>query len=213
MATRKRIRKSTAAKHDAYRRVVLESAEELFAEHGVAATKVDEIARAAEIAPRTLYSVFSSKDEIARELREARSHELIAHSVDRARAGESPLDRLLLTLCGSVEFFIAHPEYLRIELFEGLFWADEKFAQAESWHQSFTAYSRLFQRCIRDGSVRPGDPRAYARALLAIQQSQLAEWIAAGRKANAERTVNAVVDLFVHAFCTDPTAARAVLKT
>ena len=194
------VRKSTLAKREAYRRVVLQSAEALFAANGVEATRIDDIARDAEIATRTLYSVFPAKDDIIHALREERTRQLMDYCQGRARDTGSTFERILETSRATVEFFLEHPNYLRIELFEGLFWADEKSARSPSWRRTFDLYCQLFQQCIEEGSVRNGDPQAFARALLALEQSQLAHWLAGGGKEDEGRTAQATVELLQRSF-------------
>jgi AcrR family transcriptional regulator len=194
-------RRSQLAKRQAYRQVVVDCAEELFAGRGVAATRVEEIAQAAGIAPRTLYSVFSGKQEIVDEVCERRRVELVAYATERAAtAGTSPFEALVSSVRASTEFFLGHPDYLRMELNEGLAWADERSSRSATWYDAFDGYVRLFERCRRDGSIRPGEPRAFARALLAMQQSQLAHWVTEGMHAPADPVVEAVETLVVRAF-------------
>jgi len=179
--------------------VIVDCAEELFADGGVHATRVEEIAQAAGIAPRTLYSVFSGKQEIVDEVCERRRRELVAYATERA-AGTSPFEALVSSVRASTEFFLDHPDYLRMELNEGLAWADERSSRSTTWYDAFDGYVRLFERCRRDASVRPGEPRAFARALLAVQQSQLAHWVVEGMRAPAASVVEAVETMVVRAF-------------
>ena len=53
----------TAARRPARERL-LDAAEELFVEHGIAATGVDAVLRRAEVAPATLYAHFAGKDHL-----------------------------------------------------------------------------------------------------------------------------------------------------
>jgi AcrR family transcriptional regulator len=199
MAPATTVRRSQLAKRQAYRRVILECAEELFAEGGVQATRVEEIAQAAGIAPRTLYTVFSGKQEIVDEVCERRRVEMLARAAERA-AGSSPFEALVSSVRASSEFFLDHPDYLRMELYEGLAWADERSSRSATWYDAFDGYARLFERCLKDRSVRPGDPRAFARAVLALQQSQLAHWVAEGMPPHPESVVDSIESLVVRAF-------------
>lgn len=53
----------------ATREAIVQSARELFAQHGFAGTTIDAIAARAEVAPQTVYAAFGSKAAIAAEMR------------------------------------------------------------------------------------------------------------------------------------------------
>ena len=117
----------------------------------------------------------------------------------RAAAAATPFDALLSGAAAATAYFLAHPHYLRMELTEGLAWADERSSRSATWRQSIDIFVKAFQRCIADGSARSGDPLAYARALMAILQSQLAHWILSGQPADHDRVVADVTALIRHA--------------
>ncbi|WP_432510594.1 TetR/AcrR family transcriptional regulator [Kineococcus sp. SYSU DK001] len=75
---------------------LLDAAEELFYEHGIAATGVDAVLRRAHVAPATLYAHFPGKDHLVAAYLQRR-HERWVCTWDAAlrRAGEDPLARLL----------------------------------------------------------------------------------------------------------------------
>jgi AcrR family transcriptional regulator len=196
------------AKRAAYRSVVLDCAEELLARQGEQATKVEQIAAAAGLAPRTLYSVFASKDEIVEQVSERRRAELLAAARARANAASTPFEALLAGAAEATRYFLAHPDYLRMELREGLSWAQVTSNRSGTWQQSIDTFIKAFARCIADGSARPGEPPAYARALMALLQSQVAHWVAEGMPADRDRVVADVTSLILHAFATAPTLRK-----
>jgi len=193
-------RKSQLARQEAYRQLVLESAERLFAEGGVDETRIEKIAREAGLAPGTLYSVFPSKAAIVGEIREGRGGELFRFAAERAAATDTALDRLLAFHRASLEFFLEHPDFLRIELNEGLTWTREPSGRNANWVRAFEGFARDIEHCIADGSVRSGDPNGYARALLALEQSQLAQWVEDGMKRDPQAVVEETIELVVRAF-------------
>lgn len=197
-APRQRSR-SREAKREAYRQVVLDSAEELLAAGGIDAAKVEDIAAAAGIAPRTLYSVFASKGDIVQAALERRRNALVEYARGRAENGASAFDVLVLSVRGASEFFIDHPDYLKAELFDSRAWSDENAATSMTWYTTFKAHTSLISRAIDDGAVRPGNPKAMARALLAIQQSQLAHWVSEGMAEDREAVVTEIETLLIRA--------------
>ena len=76
------------AKVDMYRRLVLEAAERVFAEHGYDEAKIQDIAASAGIALGTLYTVLPGKTEIYAAIQEQRGQEIIA-SIYRAIEGHA----------------------------------------------------------------------------------------------------------------------------
>ncbi|ORV98937.1 hypothetical protein AWC13_12090 [Mycobacterium kubicae] len=180
--------------------MVLDCAEELLAAGGIDAARVEDIAAAAGIAPRTLYSVFASKTQIVAETVERRRVALIEYAAQRAAAGTTAFEMLRLSVRGASEFFLQHPNYLKMELFDSRAWADENASTSITWYHTFEAHTRLFTRAIAEGEVRPGEPKAFARALLAIQQSQLAHWVSEGMARDREAVIADIESLLVHAF-------------
>jgi AcrR family transcriptional regulator len=201
-------RPAQLAKREAYRRLVLDCAEELFARQGIEATKVEQIAAAAGLAPRTLYTVFAGKQEIVDQVSERRRVELLQTARARASEAATPFDALLTGAAAATAYFLAHPDYLRMELKEGLAWADERSSRSATWQESIDSFVAAFVRCTGDGSARPGDPLAFARALMALLQSQLAHWVVQGMPADHDRVVDDVTTLILHAFAAPATLRR-----
>ena len=202
------MRPAQAAKREAYRRLILDCAEELFALHGIEATRVEQVAAAAGLAPRTLYTVFAGKQEIVDQVSERRRVELLDVARARAGAAPSPFEALLDGAAAATGYFLAHPDYLRMELKEGLAWADERSSRSTTWQASIDSFVKAFRRCVDDGSVRTGDPLAYARALMALLQSQLAHWVVEGMAADHDQVVRDVTTLVLHAFAAPATLRR-----
>jgi AcrR family transcriptional regulator len=200
--------RAVAAKREAYRRLILDGAEELFAVHGEQATRVEQIAAAAGLAPRTLYTVFAGKQEIVDQVSERRRTELLATARAQASEAATPFDALLAGAGAATSYFLAHPDYLRMELEYGLAWADERSSRSSTWRESIDTFVKAFDRCISDGSARPGDPLAYARALMAILQSQVAHWVTQGMPDDHDRVVDDVTTLVRHAFGSPATLRR-----
>ncbi len=189
-----------AAKRARYREDALCAAEALFAEHGVDGTRIEAIAARAGIAPRTLYSVFDSKQALVHAVSERHRDALTALGREAIVSAADPWLALEGALQTSTRYFLGHPMHLRHELREARFWADERASESGTWAVAFAAYSRLFDRAMTQGLARPGDATASARALLALQQSQLAHWIATGMTDPADRVTQSLTDLVRHAF-------------
>lgn len=74
---------------------ILDAAEGLFFQEGIATTGVDRAASAAGVSIVTLYKHFGSKDNLLREILARRLRDWAAHWESAIAAGESPRERLL----------------------------------------------------------------------------------------------------------------------
>ena len=79
-----------------FRARVLETAETLFAERGVDATKIDDICEAADVAKRTLCNHFPTKAHIVRALSREAVSRLVALIDDARQSGRTNRERLRL---------------------------------------------------------------------------------------------------------------------
>lgn len=192
-----------AAKRARYRRDVLSAAEALFAEHGVEGTKVEAIAAAAGIAPRTLYSVFPTKQALVHEVSERHRAALLELGGVAARGETKAWSGILGALAASARYYLGHADHLRHELREARFWADERASESGTWEAAYDGYTQLFIRAIAEGDVIGGEAQAWSRALLALQQSQLAHWIATDRAACHDEVVDTLLRLARRTFEVD----------
>ncbi len=189
-----------------YRQLVLEAAERIFAEKGVPDTKMEEIAAESGLSLGTVYSVYSGKAEIVRAIHETRLAEVLQRTVDVARGVRDPLQRLLRGVRAYVEFFVLHPEYLRLHLREGHAWglgdaAAASREQAAAWREGVAMQRALFARGIEAGLFHPGDPELMARMMIAMQQVQLASWMETGMQRSPEELVAEMEQQLRRSFC------------
>ena len=111
------------ARNDVYRQHILEAAERIFAEHGFEAAKVQHISKLAGLSMGTIYAVFPSKTDIFRASLEERGRELLALAEDVARTKAGPREALSALIEGYIDYFLAHPNWLRMHLRLGTSWA------------------------------------------------------------------------------------------
>jgi AcrR family transcriptional regulator len=88
---------ASSAKEQSARERILESAYELFAQHGVQAVGVDEVVRQSGVAKATLYHHFPSKDDLVVEFLELREQRWTLAWVEgeARRRGDTPEQQLL----------------------------------------------------------------------------------------------------------------------
>jgi AcrR family transcriptional regulator len=141
------------ARSDLYRQLILDAAEGAFAQRGVEDTKMEEIAARSGLSLGTLYSVFAGKLELVRAVHETRLGEVLQRAADAGRGLDDPLAMLLAGVRSYVEFFVVHPDYLRMHLREGYAWGllDSSLStreQADAWREGVAMQAALFERGI-----------------------------------------------------------------
>lgn len=151
------------------RREILEAASELFAQLGYEKTGVKQIAQRVGVSVGTLYSHFSGKEDILRELLDEAMRELHRKSDAACRAGDPPLEHLRRRLGAAVEHFKGHIDFLMIfhnenpMLLEGAIRAEVD--------RNMETISSLFEKAMDRGDITRGDPKVLAAALIgAIQE-------------------------------------------
>src|SRR5687768_11078529 len=118
-ATRARGRRRQSAQlrsaRDAlYREHVLEAAEGIFAEHGFADTRMQDIARAAGISLATLYQAYPGKAELYRAILIVRDAEMLGAVMSAGQAilqDPQSVERLLSLMEAHLRFLLEHPDY------------------------------------------------------------------------------------------------------
>lgn len=207
--TRKRSKqKVREARSELYRQIILEAAERCFAEQGVDDTKMEEVAAESGLSLGTLYAVFAGKAQLVRAIHETRLRELLRRAIEVARGRDDTLQVLLHGVRAYVEFFVLHPDYLRMHLREGVAWGLGQDGapgnRAEAWNDGMAMLTALFARGVQEGRFYPGEPRQMARMMIATQQVQLASWLESGADAPAEGLVEAIETQLRRSFCRPP---------
>ena len=190
---------------------MLEAAEKSFAEKGFDATKMEEIAAESGLSLGTVYSVFAGKPDLMRAVQATRNREILALASAAAGQAAGPLERMLAAVRAYVEFFVSHPEYLRIHLRGGHAWGlagagSRSRSQAHAWDEGIDLYAGLFEAGIAAGVFHPGPARLQARMMIAMQQVQLADWVERGLPGDLQALLASVETQLRRAFCRSPDA-------
>jgi len=203
-----RARTSAQQKREAlYRELILEAAESLFAERGVEASKMEDIAVEAGLSLGTVYAVFRGKPAILDGIHEMRLGDLLERATGAVHGLDSTLDMLIAGMCAYVDYFMAHPAYLQIHLREGTSWGLPLFGtstRATAWEEGHAMQERLIARGIDEGVFYPDDPGRMARTMVAMQQVRLADWMAGGMQETPEEITAGMELQLRRAFCIRP---------
>jgi len=167
------------ARHGAYRDLILEAAQRVFAEKGYAEAKVADIAQAAGVATGTVYAIFPGKRDLYRAIHRENLDELSRRYAAIA-AHTSVRDTLLARSETSTRFLTSRPDYLRIYLREAEGWGFDP-SQLPGDAAAFVDLS-LFRRGVENGELIDEDPQLLQSLMLASGQVHLADWLRGGMR-------------------------------
>jgi AcrR family transcriptional regulator len=184
----------------ANRRLILQMAERLFAERGVAEVTMAEIAAAAHVGKGTLYRRFDNKAELALALLDGQTREFQNGVLERLRIfeeqGNPYIERLDYYLDALVRFTDAHLPLLCVVQSEGLI---EDREHSHPYHWQHHTVSALLGRGVAAGEMLPAIDIPYtADALLAPLRADVFRFQRAARGFSIERISSGLRDL-IHA--------------
>ena len=198
--------KARQARTDVYRQHILEAAEQVFAENGFEAAKLQDISRLAEVSMGTIYAVFAGKEELFRGILDTRGRDLL--EVARASTQDdgdprAALDRLIVAY---IDYFLAHPHFLRMHLRLGTSWvlgpSMSGEAQVQLWSEIHALQAELMRRGVAVGAFVDEEPAFLSKVFSALDQVLLADWVAGGMQASRDAVIDRMRSL----------VARAIVK-
>ncbi|MGH7788944.1 MAG: TetR/AcrR family transcriptional regulator [Candidatus Binatia bacterium] len=193
MANRTLQSKARQARNDLYRQHILEAAEQAFAERGFANAKLQDISGLAEVSMGTIYAIFPGKDELFRVILDERSQQLLQVARDGAGSSDDPRAALAGLIEAYIDYFIAHPNFLRMHLRLGTSWVLgptlTSEGQVQLWAEIHTLQANLMQRGIAAGVFVDEDPGFLAKVFSALDQVLLADWVAGGMQASRDTLI------------------------
>jgi AcrR family transcriptional regulator len=205
------------AKVEMYRRLIVDAAEQVFAERGYDEAKIQEIAQGAGIALGTLYTVFPGKTEIYAAIQEQRGREIL-ESIYRAIQGyEGVIDACERGIDAYVRSLVERPAFLRMHLREGLSWTDpatlRSGEEVATWERGMSLAIGLLHAGIERGFLHAESrPEVVLKMMIAAHQVQLQDWLdRGGDEAEVGALIGRMQQHFVRAFVCD-TAQRPPAK-
>jgi len=181
------------ARNQVYRQHILDATVRVFAAQGVEATKVQDIARRAGLSMGTIYSIFPGKQELYEAILAHHGGELLAllHAVhERGGDPRTALDDLIGVY---IDYFVAHPDFLRMHLRTGASWALGPAmgtpTQLRYWQDIHALQAEIFRRGVAEGAFVDEDPEYLAKLFSVMDQVLLADWVAGGMKAERDTLV------------------------
>jgi AcrR family transcriptional regulator len=193
------------ARNDVYRQHIFEAAERVFAERGFEAAKVQEISALAGLSMGTIYAIFPGKTELYRGILEERGREVLDRVREVVERQAPPRETLRALIELYVDWFLAHPDFLRMHLRAGTSWAISPSAgtdsQVQHWQDIQALQSDVFRRGITDGVFVDEDPGYLAKTFSVMDQVLLADWVAGGMHAGRDELVRRLTAQVERSFC------------
>lgn len=162
---------------------VLDAAEAVFASKGFHEATMQEIARKAEYATGTLYTLFESKDALFAAVVERRLPQISEHLRGAMVEGTSPREQVERFVGAFFDFFGARRELFQIYLHVtgGFLW-NVKAELGEQVHENHVALlaflEDIFRKGIRSGDFRSTlEPRVAAVSLIGVLTASVTDWI------------------------------------
>ena len=197
------------ARAGAYRAVVRAAAERVFAQAGFAGTRVEQVGKAAGVSVGTIYRAYPGKKrEIYRDIHVHRGTEVLgctqAAGLRAFRQGDI-LDAMLEGITALVEYFVEHPDYLRIVLREEKAWAQgpsrPSAAQTVMWNEGVGGTIEGIRHAIAAGLLVDDDPERMARTMVAMEHAHLGYWLESGGHESAADVAARLCRQVLRAFC------------
>jgi len=146
---------------EARRQGILNAAEAHISEFGLAATKMSDVARAAELSKGALYLYFQNKSALCAAIAERAMASLIPTVQDKVSKSESGLGGIRQLLRSNAEFMLDHPSHARLAmswLLEGSKPGDVDSPSFQAYRMRIAEMTGIAHQCFeqgqRDGSVR-----------------------------------------------------------
>ena len=196
-----RTRKNTVrkARESAYRSLVLDAAERVFAKKGYDGAKIKDVADEAGLALGTVYTIYPSRHDVFIGVHERRGGALLETVVEAISGLDSPFESLARGLVVTCRFYAAHPDYLRMHLGSGTAWAAPKLDVKEElrvYRAGRMPLVALFERAVARGDRTFELPETSASLFLAAVQVYFAEWVDEGFATRPE-TIASRIEAFV----------------
>ena len=196
------------AKEALYRQHIIDAAEVIFATEGFEQARMQNIAQAAGISLGTLYAQFTGKQELYRAVLITRDEQMlkaVQKEAESTLAGGYSLEAILDLMGVHLLFLLQHPNYLRMQLQEGLAWyhssARPSDYERDIWDEGMQLMASVFKWGSDSKTFIAGEPEELVQLMLALQQTRLSQWIANGMQMPHEALVDVIKADFVRFFC------------
>jgi AcrR family transcriptional regulator len=185
------------------RAAILDAAEQVLAEQGLHAARMDDIAARVGVSVGTLYNYFEDRQQLLEALRDVRGRELLALlDAELERSQRSPYRaRLHGFLTCILEHSRTHFRLLSL-LLENSLRSDasregDLDRHLEMWREVSLRLEHLGQQGVKEGALRPEDATHYPAMLLDMMQGLLLRQLFAKQSAPADELLAPLLRCFL----------------
>ena len=180
------------ARREMYRRRILDAAEREFSRTGYADTKMQAIAKAADLSLATVYKSFAGKHEIWDELHAARIEALLARVESAGQS--SVVESMVSGVATTARYLMEQEHFLDLSIRAGAGWASNpeggRGAQRTVWGAGLDMIVGAIETAAAQGEVREVRPRVAAGLVVSALQVWLTDWVSSGRDRPADEVVD-----------------------
>jgi AcrR family transcriptional regulator len=145
-------------KRQAVHDTLLQSADQLFRERGIAGTTVDDIAEAADVARQTVFNHFPYKEAFALELAAAGIRAIAQRAYALLEAGTPALDVLQSVSTWVIDLAVEEPEVTVVVARELLHSDAERAARAADHIPLQKLFEAILEQALEEGGIREDLP-------------------------------------------------------
>jgi len=185
------------------RATILDAAEQVLAEQGLASTRMEDIAARVGVSVGTLYNYFEDRQALLQALIEAQGQELLARiDAELERSQGAPyrtrLPGLLRSILEHVQTHFGLFSLLRQEgIRHGASPGEELAHHQRMWSEVSRRLEQLDQEGIAQGELRPEDAQHYPTLLLGMMQSTLSRQVLERRSVPIEEQLGVLLRCFL----------------
>lgn len=180
---------------------ILEAAERVFAEQGLHAARMEDIAGAAGVSVGTLYNYFADRGALFSALLELRRIELISR-IDEAleKAGETPFESELEAMLRTLfEHFDVHRPFLSIALAgEHVPESAAKVSSRDTMRALYARFEAIVERGLSRGILSPESSSLYPALIMGMARGVLMRSFYDASLGETAPRAREVVRLFLH---------------
>jgi AcrR family transcriptional regulator len=192
-----------AAARELYRKAILDAAERVFADSGVSAARVQDIASRAGLAVGTFYNHFEQKEDVLFALLDERMTGFLEAFMARPGDAVAFGEQLVARIARLVDYIASHRAFFQLASDHGLFGAGPAGGEALPGGRKIPhagRYEKEILRVVEAGLaarvLTPLEPRVLAIHLRNTVRSA-AQWSKSGAQVSSKKIAKTMVDLFL----------------
>jgi AcrR family transcriptional regulator len=185
------------------RAAILTAGEEVLAEEGLHAARIEEVAQRARVAVGTIYNLVGDREALVTEILRARHAEVVARLAGalkqhKAKPYREQLHAVVLTM---FEYFGEHWRFFRLVLESERAAGGGKLGAAASGSQHMLLelrklYRELIQRGVKQGALRPAGSELYPAMLRGLMREVMLQDLEARDRGSPEERAELLTRMF-----------------